>query len=460
MQNTTTTALAEIDEIERSFLANIERGEQALAAAENDYQRLDVRDAARAAHAVTQIMGRRKLVRQFSVLVQRAERAIAKANPPFTPQEVNRIGNAAQGKNVQHVPQHAELPYPQLAVFRQAHAHITDEEFAAIVSKGEADDTPLTRQQLIDLGREKRQPHLGSGERNEDLDPDWVEGAINMIGEQVRDMVALLPAKSDRILDIVREDLGKLEKRLVAYPRNSARMEAKFLHLREMQERGVIPYSVWDFPFRDDYAGDKNYHGNCSPQIVEQCIWRLTDEGDMVIDPMVGSGTTIDVCARYNRRVAGYDLNPVRNDIEQADARHLPAADSSADLVFIHPPYFDMVRYSTGDGAEADLSSAASLDEFLGMLRQVFAECLRVLKPGKHLCVLLGDLVNQGRFQPLCRKAANILEDLGMEDAGFAVKLAHGDTSRRKSGVIVAELVATNNLKVSHDLILFFRKGE
>ena len=45
-----------------------------------------------------------------------------------------------------------------------------------------------------------------------------------------------------------------------------------------------------------------------------------------------------------------------------------------------------------------------------------------------------------------------------MEDAGYAVKLAHGDTSRRKSGVIVAELVATNNLKVSHDLVLFFRK--
>ena len=55
-----------------------------------------------------------------------------------------------------------------------------------------------------------------------------------------------------------------------------------------------------------------------------------------------------------------------------------------------------MVRYSKGD---ADLSSAASLDEFLGMLQEVFAECLRVLKPGKHLCVLLGDLVNEGRFQ-------------------------------------------------------------
>lgn len=43
------TALAEIDQIEASFIASIDRGEQALAAAETDYERLEVRDAARAA---------------------------------------------------------------------------------------------------------------------------------------------------------------------------------------------------------------------------------------------------------------------------------------------------------------------------------------------------------------------------------------------------------------------------
>ena len=37
--------LQTVDEIERSFLANIERGEQALQSAENDYQRLEVREA-------------------------------------------------------------------------------------------------------------------------------------------------------------------------------------------------------------------------------------------------------------------------------------------------------------------------------------------------------------------------------------------------------------------------------
>ena len=78
---------------------------------------------------------------------------------------------------------------------------------------------------------------------------------------------------------------------------------------------------------------------------------------------------------------------------------------------------------------------------------------------GRYLCVLLGDLVNGRRFRPLGRRAANILEEMGMEDAGCTVKLAHGDASRRRSGVIVAELAATGNLKVSHDVVLFFRRG-
>ena len=154
----TTTGLIEIDEIERSFLANIDRGEQALAAAENDYQRMEVRDAARAARAVTAIMGRKTLVRQFSILVARAERAIAQANPtPMSPAERSHLGTAML---------RGELPSPQKGEgmtdqerwkIRQAHNPLTDEEFESVVKEGADTNTPLTRQQLIDYGREKRQ---------------------------------------------------------------------------------------------------------------------------------------------------------------------------------------------------------------------------------------------------------------------------------------------------------------
>lgn len=158
----TETALAEIDVIEESFLANIERGEQALAAAETDYERLQVRDAARAAQVITMIMGRRKLVRRFSVLVQRAERAIAQVNPPLAPEESVRLrGNsvAAEEARAEREALLAEraasgLTDRDLSNYRYAHSHLSDEEFETLAS--EDTDDPMTRRQLIEIGRERR----------------------------------------------------------------------------------------------------------------------------------------------------------------------------------------------------------------------------------------------------------------------------------------------------------------
>lgn len=279
----------------------------------------------------------------------------------------------------------------------------------------------------------------------------------------MQELGASIPTdKIPRAREIVREEIRSIQKRLEIFPEKSAKMEPKFEQLRLMEERGVIPYTVWDFQYRDDYAGDKDFHGNCSPQVVEQCIWRLTNEGDLVLDPMAGSGTVIDVCKRYNRKCVGYDIKPSSNrtDIIQNDSRKILLNDESVDMIFIHPPYWNLAYFTKAEERLPDLSRAKSSEEFLDMLRQVFRECYRTLKHGKFMCVLLGDLIREGRFIPLCRKATNIAEQIGFADYGYAVKLAHGEVSRKKSGVIVAEPIYTDNLKISHDLIMFFRKGD
>jgi len=240
-------------------------------------------------------------------------------------------------------------------------------------------------------------------------------------------------------------------------------MKEKMSKLEVLKKRGVIPYTIWDFPFRDNYGGDRDFHGNCSPQIVEQCIWRLTEEGNLVIDPMAGSGTTLDVCNLFNRKCIAYDLNPRENrrDIIQNDSRKIPLEDESVDMIFIHPPYWDMVSYTEAkeENSRADLSRAKSLDEFVDMLREVFGECFRVLKKGKFMCALLGDKIKDGRYIPICRKSHEVALKIGFSDYGHAIKVAHGEMSRQKSGVIVAESVYTDHLKLSHDLVMFFRKG-
>ena len=292
--------------------------------------------------------------------------------------------------------------------------------------------------------------------------PEHVERLTEEVVEQIRETVAQAPEKVERISEIVSEELRGMRKRLEIFPEKSMKIEPKFEKFKTLTERGVIPYTIWDFQYRDDYAGDKDFHGNCSPQIVEQCIWRLTEEGDLVVDPMAGSGTALDVCKRFNRKCIGYDIKPPENrpDIIQNDSRKIPLGSNSVDMIFIHPPYWNLTYFTKAEENLPDLSRAKTSNEFVGVLEQVFRECYRILKKGKFMCVLLGDLIRDGRFVPLCRKATDIAEDVGFIDYGYAVKLAHGEVSRKKSGVIIAEPLYTRNLKISHDLVIFLRKPE
>lgn len=106
--------------------------------------------------------------------------------------------------------------------------------------------------------------------------------------------------------------------------------------------------TFWDFP-RQSYGltpkGDNKYAGVTPALIIYNMIWRYTDPGDLVVDPMCGSGTTIDVCKEEKRRAVGYDIHSTRPDIIKNDARQIPLEDNSVDMVFIDSPFGDNIRY-------------------------------------------------------------------------------------------------------------------
>ncbi|HUY34189.1 MAG TPA: site-specific DNA-methyltransferase [Pirellulales bacterium] len=43
--------------------------------------------------------------------------------------------------------------------------------------------------------------------------------------------------------------------------------------------------------------------------LVERIVLGFSDEGDMVLDPFMGSGTTADACIRHGRNVVGFEVN-------------------------------------------------------------------------------------------------------------------------------------------------------
>ena len=288
----------------------------------------------------------------------------------------------------------------------------------------------------------------------EDLKEELMQRLITNVPEQ----------KKERAERIFEEEFRSLQKRLKMFPEKSARMEPKFDRLRQLEEEGVFLTTLWDIGERAGYAGRGDFHGNCPPQVVESCVLHKTKKGELVVDPMAGSGTALDVCKLLGRNCIAYDIKPPkrRDDIIRNDSRKIPLENNSADMVFLHPPYWDMVYYTSVDEGLPDLSRAETLDEYLSMLGQVLRECYRILKSEKHLCVLLGDRIKNGRFIPLCRKTANLAEEIGFTDCGYAIKFTKGSTSLVVKGkTIYAELAYSENLpKINHDLVMFFKKEE
>ena len=160
--------------------------------------------------------------------------------------------------------------------------------------------------------------------------------------------------------------------------------------------------TLWYFP-KQSYGvspkGDYRYSGVTPAPIIYNLIWKYTNPGDLVVDPMCGSGTTIDVCKAEKRMAIGCDVSPVREDIIQGDARNIPLEDESADMVFIDPPYGDNIKYNEQAGNIGKIPSDS--EQYYNELEKVIVESYRILKKGKILAWLIGDQWIGNEFTPV-----------------------------------------------------------
>ncbi len=186
----------------------------------------------------------------------------------------------------------------------------------------------------------------------------------------------------------------------------------------------VFPTTLWEYPsqhYGNEIQGDKNYVGATPSWVIWQCLMRYTDEKDLVIDPMAGSGTTLDVARDLKRRALGYDLSPTRPDIFRVDARKLPLEDAKADFVFIDPPYSPHIEYSDDprDIGKLDAATPHPLplrervpgaaggergkeEHYYDAMAKVIGEIHRVLRPGKHMALYVSDSFRKGHpFMPI-----------------------------------------------------------
>ena len=228
--------------------------------------------------------------------------------------------------------------------------------------------------------------------------------------------------------------------------------------------------TVWAFPDRGKWAThDAKYRGNWSPYIPRNVILRYSQEGDTVLDPFVGGGTTAVEAKLTQRNFIGFDINPLAVELSRrkcqfefnttassvidiADARKLPLNDNSVDLICAHPPYADIIQYS--EGIEGDLS-LLPINEFLIEMRKVANEFRRVLKKNKFCAILMGDTRKKGMVQPLAFEIMRVFELSGFKTKEIIIKEQH---NCKATGYWKTNSVKFNFLLLAHEYLFVFKK--
>lgn len=82
------------------------------------------------------------------------------------------------------------------------------------------------------------------------------------------------------------------------------------------EKRGVPLSDVWEIPFLNPKAKERTGYPTQKPiELLERIIKISTDEGDIVLDPFCGSGTTLVAAKLLGRRYLGIDVNPSAIDL-------------------------------------------------------------------------------------------------------------------------------------------------
>lgn len=149
------------------------------------------------------------------------------------------------------------------------------------------------------------------------------------------------------------------------------------------------PYDVWNFSECCDLMGYK-YKGRIPGQLALQLLYFFTEQGDLVIDPMAGSGTMVDACLLMKRRCLAFDNNPDsyqrRVDIREGEALEtIQLLKHKPDLIFLDPPYFKKLEDEYG----SDSISALPRDKYLDFFGELAGKSYE--SGAKRVALLMSD---------------------------------------------------------------------
>jgi len=212
---------------------------------------------------------------------------------------------------------------------------------------------------------------------------------------------------------------------------------------------------VWEFYYEKRDIRDKSIHPATFPiSLPRKIIELFTHKGELVIDPFVGSGTTLVAAQDTDRNAVGFDLqnkyvdlsmsrlkqNQLFNNSKQIavqdDARNIKnyLRSETASLIFTSPPYANLLnrqrknKSRRGDQRNnhqflkveqysQDKRDLGILDEkeYANQMAEIYKDLLPLLKPKGHCVVNVPDMWWENKRITLHISIVDALRSVGYE---------------------------------------------
>ena len=239
--------------------------------------------------------------------------------------------------------------------------------------------------------------------------------------------------------------------------REASASESHRNKLNELSGKDWIKFTKSWFVHRPEPRGDRKIrHPASFPEsLVKDFISFFTKKGELVVDPFLGTGSTLVAALETGRSGIGFEIVKKYADISRERVKDLLirdrnsratesgspgtriiTADSSklsktwrekgfalADYCITSPPYWNQLRKShmrqkgraekgldtTYSDNPHEIGNIEDYSEFLRALKRTFDEVHKVMKPKGYLTIITNNVFSDGRMYPLAFDTVSIL---------------------------------------------------
>lgn len=255
------------------------------------------------------------------------------------------------------------------------------------------------------------------------------------------------------------------------------------LDLQNWKEIDLNVESLWVINERDKSGKHSNfYHGNFIPQIPNHFIQRYTKKWWWVWDFFLWSGTTAIECEKLGRNIVWVDIqkdlvkysqNLINSEYikkcfiewDSKDKKTFKKIEDfleengnkkGLDLVFLHPPYYDIIKFSEN---KDDLSNEKSIKDFLDSFHKILENTYKILKKDWYVIIVIWDKYQNSEWKPLWFYCMHQAQKVWFKLKSIIVKNMEWNRGKAWSGWIWKYRALNSDYYLfKHEYILVFKK--